>query len=151
MKSIEVPNPRRNSACDCTCVLTRNRSLSISWFSHRACHAHSVLFLPMQSSLTSFWRSFTGLVQLIFSFPSWFHTIWFYCSHAFHGFLSQITPCFSFAGLKDMITAFTSWSSALQVQKLHTGDTFVGGIVYLRSYCQWPIIELTKNVSPSLA
>ena len=30
-----------------------------------------VLFLPMQSSFTSFWRSFTGLVQLIFSFPSW--------------------------------------------------------------------------------
>ena len=26
----------------------------------------------------------TGLVQLIFSFPSWFHTVWFYCSHTFH-------------------------------------------------------------------
>ena len=31
-------------------------------------------FLPTQSSLTSFWHSFTGLVQLTFSFPSWFHT-----------------------------------------------------------------------------
>ena len=58
------------------------------------------------SLLTGFWRSFTGLVQLIFSFPSWFHTIWFYCSHTFHNFLSQITLCFSF-GSKDMITAFT--------------------------------------------
>ena len=29
---------------------------------------HSVLFLPMQSSFTSFWHSFTVLVQLIFSF-----------------------------------------------------------------------------------
>ena len=28
-----------------------------------------VLFLPMQSSFTNFCRSFTGLVQLIFSFP----------------------------------------------------------------------------------
>ena len=28
MKGIEVPNPRRSSASDCTCVLTRNRSLS---------------------------------------------------------------------------------------------------------------------------
>ena len=28
MKGTEVPNPRRSSACDCTCVLTRNRSLS---------------------------------------------------------------------------------------------------------------------------
>ena len=31
-----MPNPRRSSACDCTCVLTR--------IDH--CHAHSVLFLP---------------------------------------------------------------------------------------------------------
>ena len=70
-----------------------------------ACHMHSVLFQPMQSSLsclpcafcfvpalqsllTSFWRFFTGLVQLIFGFSSWFHTIWFYCSHTFHNFLS---------------------------------------------------------------
>ena len=37
---------------------------SISFF---VCHAHSVLFMPMQSSLTSFWCSFTGFVQLIFS------------------------------------------------------------------------------------
>ena len=28
MKGTEVPNPQRSSACDCTCVLTRNRSLS---------------------------------------------------------------------------------------------------------------------------
>ena len=45
-----------------------------------------------------------------------------------------------------MITAFTSWSSAS-----HCGHTFVGGIVYLQSYSQRPIIELAKNVSPSLA
>ena len=42
-------------------------SITASWLSH-ACHVHSVLFLPMQSSLTNFWRSFTGLVQLIFSY-----------------------------------------------------------------------------------
>ena len=28
MKGSIVPNPRRSSACDCTCVLTRNQSLS---------------------------------------------------------------------------------------------------------------------------
>ena len=28
MKGTEVPIPRRSSACDCTCVLTRKRSLS---------------------------------------------------------------------------------------------------------------------------
>ena len=81
MKVTEVPNPRCNSACDCTCVLTRNRSLSRDSL---MLTMRIVLFLPMQSSLTSFWHSFTGLVQLIFSFPSWFHTIWFYCSHTFH-------------------------------------------------------------------
>ena len=48
MKGTEVPNPRRSSACDCTCVLTRlsRDSLMLAM--------HIVLFLPMQSSLTSF-------------------------------------------------------------------------------------------------
>ena len=54
--------------------------------------------------------AFERVVQLIFSFPSWFHTIWFYCSHAFHSFLSQITLCFSF-GSKDKITVFTCLQS----------------------------------------
>ena len=38
MKGTEVPNPRRSSACDCTCVLTRTDHCT-----------HSVLFLPMNS------------------------------------------------------------------------------------------------------
>ena len=115
-------------------------SIIVSWLSH-ACHAHSVLFLPMQSSLTSFWRFFIGLVQLIFSFPSWFH-IWFYCSHTFHSFLSQITPCFSF-GLKDMITAFTCLPSYR-----YSSFTLRAYLCWRHTYCQWPIIELAKNVSP---
>ena len=78
---------------------------------------------------------FERLVQLIFSFPSWFHTIWFYCSHSF---LLQIILCFSF-GSKDMITCL-----------LYAAGIFLLE-AYLQSYCQWPIIELTKNVSPSLA
>ena len=28
MKGTEVPNPQCSSACDCICVLTRNRSMS---------------------------------------------------------------------------------------------------------------------------
>ena len=107
-----------------------------------ACHAHSVLFLPIQSLLTSFWRSFTGLVQLIFSFPSWFHTIWFYWSHTFHSFLSQITFCFSF-GSKDMITAFTRLPSYR-----YSSFTLRAYLCWRYTYCQWPIIELAKNVSP---
>ena len=54
------------------------------WLYHVCWLENRSLFLPMQSSLRSFWNSFTGLVQLIFSFSSWFHTIWFYCSHMFH-------------------------------------------------------------------
>ena len=128
MKGTEVPNPRRISACDCTCVLTR---LS------RDSHAHSVLFQPMQSSLTNFRRSFTGRVQLgIFSFPSWFHTIWFYCSHTFHSFLS-------FFGSRDMITAFTCLSSYR-----HSSFTLRAYLCWRHTYCQWPIIELAMNVSP---
>ena len=53
MKGTEVPNPRRSSACDCTCVLTRNRSLSCD-SRVLATDVHSVLLLPMQSFLTSF-------------------------------------------------------------------------------------------------
>ena len=41
MKGTEVPNPQRSSAGDCTCVLTRNRSLS------RDSLMRIVLFLPI--------------------------------------------------------------------------------------------------------
>ena len=51
MKGTEVPNPRRSSACNCTCVLTRNRSPSRDSL---MLAMRIVLFLPMQSSLTSF-------------------------------------------------------------------------------------------------
>ena len=81
----------------------------------------------MQSSLTSFWRSLTGLVQLIFSFPSWFHTIWFYCSHTFHSFLSQLHSAFRLD--------WNTWSQCSHVFRLtdtaalHCGHSFVGGIL----------------------
>ena len=45
MKGTEVPNPQRSSACDCTCVLTRNWSLSHDSLMLAMC---IVLFLPMQ-------------------------------------------------------------------------------------------------------
>ena len=98
--------------------------------------------MPLQNSLTSFLRSFTGLVQLIFSFPNWFHTTWFYCSHTFHSFLSQITLCFSF-GSKDIITAFTCLPSYR-----YSSFTLQAYLCWRHTYCQWPIIELAKNVSP---
>ena len=97
--------------CSCLCTVCSkvSDSLMLCPFCLALCLPCTLFFvscLCQQSSLTSLWRSFTGLVQLIFSFPSWFHTIWFYCSHTFHSFLSQNTLCFSF-GSKDVITAFT--------------------------------------------
>ena len=92
-----------------------------------------------------FRRSLTGLVQFIFSFPSWFHTIWSYCFCTFHSFHSQITLCFSF-GSNDMITAFTYLPSYRYSRLYSVGIPLLEA--YLHSYCQWPIIELAKNVSP---
>ena len=83
MKGTEVPNPRRSSACDCTCVLTRNRSLSRD--SLRL--AMRILFCSCPCKVNS--RVSDTLSQacatcLLNSFPSWFQNIWFYCSHTFH-------------------------------------------------------------------
>ena len=65
MKGTEVPNPRRSSACDCTCVLTR---IDHCLMNNRSCHACQmclVLFLPVQSLLTCLFQklsySFCGL------------------------------------------------------------------------------------------
>ena len=110
--------------------------------SSHACFVHSVLFLPIQSSLTSFWRSFTDLVQLIFRFPSYFTLSDSTDLIRFIAFVSQITLCFSF-GSKDMITAFTCHPSCR-----YSSFTLRAYLCWRHTYCQWPIIELTKNVSP---
>ena len=137
MKGTEVPNPRRSTV---SWTIVSWRLLS-SWYG-TLFDINSFLTVCPRSSLTSFWRSFTGLVQLIFSFPSWFHTIWFYWSHTFHSFLSQITLCFSF-GSKDMITAFTCLPSYR-----YSSFTPRAYLCWRHTYCQWLIIELAKNVSP---
>ena len=69
---------------------------------------------------------------------SWLHTIWFYCSHTFHSFLSQNTLCFAF-GSKDMITAFTCLPSYR-----YSSFTLREYLCCRHTYCQWPIIELAK-------
>ena len=65
MKGTEVPNPRRSSACDCTCVLTRIDHCLVN---NRSCHAFqmcSVLFLPVQSLLTCFRSSLTRFADFV--------------------------------------------------------------------------------------
>ena len=76
------------------------------------------------------------------NFPRWFHSIWFHCSHTFHNFLLQSTLCYSF-GSKDMITAFTCLSSYR-----YSSVTLQSYLCWGHTYCQWPLIELAKNVSP---
>ena len=89
-------------------------------------------FLPMQSLLTSFWSSLTGLVQLTFSFPSWFD-MWYYCSHTFLSFL-KLNSAFRL----DRKT----WSQRSYVFRLtgtaalHCGYTFVGGILTVDQTCK---------------
>ena len=114
--------------CSCLCTVCSKRLQTLSWFVHSillfTCHAHSVLFLPMQSSLTSFWRSFMGLVELVF--PSWFNTIWFYCSHKFHSFRKlKYTLLFVWIERHDHSVHM---SSVLQVQ------LYTAGIPLLEAY-----------------
>jgi len=89
---------------------------------------HCLMTLSYLPSGFCFVSAFERLVQLIFSFPSWFHIIWFYCSHAFHSFLANYTLLFIWIERHDHSVHM---SSILQVQQLnlHCGHTFVGGIL----------------------
>ena len=66
----------------------------------------------------------------------------FFARLRYYCFLSQITLCFSF-GLKDKITVFTCFLSYK-----YSSFTLWAYLCWRHTYCQWPIIELTKNVSP---
>ena len=81
-------------------------------------------------------------MQLIFSFPSYFTLSDSTDLIRFIAFVSQITLCFSF-GSKDMITAFTCLPSYR-----YSSFTLRAYLCWRHTYCQWPIIELAKNVSP---
>ena len=105
------------------------------WLSRDSqCLQCAFCFVPAHAKFAhEFLTLFTGLVQLIFSFfLNWFHTIWFYCSHTFHSFLSQITLCFS-SGSKGIITARSHVFCLTGTAALHCGHTFVGGILTANS------------------
>ena len=124
MKGTEVPNPRRRSACDCTCVLTRNWSLSRDTlmlamyilFCSCPCKVRSRVSDALSQTLCNLSLAFLADFTL--------SRFWYYCSHTFHSFLSQITLCFS-----ERHDHSIHMSSVLQVQQLHCGHTFVGGIL----------------------
>ena len=122
------------------CLLEINHCLAtLSYFPCAFC-----FFSALVKFTHEFLTLFERLVQLISRFPSWFHTIWFYWSHAFHSFLSQIILCFLF-GSKDMITVFTCLPSyRYSIFTMWTYLWIVGGI---QSYCQCAVIKLTQRMS----
>ena len=66
-----MPNPRRSSACDCTCVLTRIDHCLVNNRSCHACQMCLVLFSPVQSLLTCFRSSLTRFADFVsLSFPT---------------------------------------------------------------------------------
>ena len=138
MKGTEVPNPWRRSACDCTCVLTRTDHCThcsvpayeqfAPRFQTLTCLPCALYFVPAYaSSLTSFWRSITSLVQLTRTFLADFT-------------LSDSTALIGFIAFsRKLHSTFCldrrTWSQRSHVFRLtgtaalHCGHTFVGGIL----------------------
>ena len=65
-----VPNPRRSSACDCTCVLTRIDHCLVNYRSCRACQMCSVFVLTCAKSAHVFQKLSYSLCGLRLSFPT---------------------------------------------------------------------------------
>ena len=141
MKGTEVPNPRRSSACGCTCVLIRNRTLSRDSlmltmripFCSCPCKVRSRVSDALSQALCNLSLAFladftlsdsTGPIRFVVKLFS----------------LANYTLLFVWIERQDYSVHM---SSVLQVQQLYTA-----GIPLLEAYCQWPIIELAKNVSP---
>ena len=103
MKGTEVPNPRRISACDCTCVLTRIdhclvtlSCLPCTLFCSCLCKIRSQISYALSQALCNL------------SFSSWFHTIWFYCFLSPSSFTLRAHLCCMEAYLLPMVNNRTS-------------------------------------------
>ena len=140
MKGTEVPNPRRSSACDYTCVI-RNRTLS-----HDSCLPCAFCFVPAYAKfahefLTLFHRPCaTYLLAFLADFtlsdssaPIHFVVELFS--------LANYTLLFVWIERQAMITAFTCFPS-------YRYSSFTLAIPLLEAYCQWPFSELAKSISP---
>ena len=130
-----MPNPRRSSACDCTCVLTRNRSLSrdsLMLAMRIVCSCPCKVRSRVSDALSQAWRNFSLAFLADFTLSDSTAPIRFIVKLLF---LANYTLLFVWIERQD--------HSVLQVQQLYTV-----GIPLLDTYCQWPIIELAKNVSP---
>ena len=123
MKGTEVPNPRRSSACDCTCVLIRNRTRSVTHACHRIlfcscpCKVRSRVSDDLSQALCNLCLAFladftlsdcTAPIRFVVKLFSLAHTLYF-----------------SFGSKDYSVHVFRLTGTAA----LHCGHTFVGGIL----------------------
>ena len=138
-----MPNPRPSSACDCTCVLTRNHSLSRD----SLMLAMRILFCSCPCKVRS--RVSDALSQALCNLSSAF-----LADFTLSDSMTPIAPIRFVVKLFSLANSYTLlfvWierqdcsvhmSSALQIQQLYTG-----GILTANGHLA--IIELAKNVSP---
>ena len=142
MKGTEVPNPRRSSACDCICVLTRNRPLpcdSLMLAMHILfCSCPCKVRSRVSDALSQALRNLSLAFLANFTLPdSICFTVKLFS-------LANYTLLFIWIERQDHSVHM---SSVLQVQQLYTV-----GIPLLEAYFNllqiWPIIELAKNDRP---
>ena len=92
MKGTEVPNPWRSSTCDRTCVLTRTDPCThcfVPAYEQFTPRFQTLSCLPCTFCLVPAYAKFAHEFLMLlhrpcatyFNLPSWFHSIWFYCSH----------------------------------------------------------------------
>ena len=125
MKSTEVPNSRRSSACDCTCALTRIDHCLLTL----SCLPCAFCFVPAYAEFAHEFLTplSLALCNLSFAFLADF-TLSDFTAPTFHSFLSQITLLFDPNERHDHsvhMRVFRLTGTAA----LHCGHTFVGGIL----------------------
>ena len=128
MKGTEVSNPRRSSACDCTCVLTRTDHCLVTLSCACLCKVHSRISDALSQALCNL-----SLAYPDFTLSDTIALIAFSC---------KLHSAFRL-DRNGMITAFTYLPSYR-----HSSFTLRAYLCWRHTYCQWPIIELAMNVSP---
>ena len=118
MKGTEVPNPRRSSACDCTCVLIRNRTLS-----------HDSLMLGMRILFCSCLRKVRSRVSDTLSKTLCNLSLAFLADFTLSHSMAPIAKLFSLANYTLLFVYSVHIFRLTGTAALHCGHTFVGGIL----------------------
>ena len=149
MKGTEVPNPRRSSACDCTCVLTRIDHCLVNNRSCHACQMCLVLFLLVQSLLTCFRSPLTRFADFVSLFPHYpsSDSKAFLRFIAFSGSPTAVHCCFPFFDAKSWPQSQIDLFTCTTV--LHCAHTFLRPIalhcmhygITLWAYLSEPLVK----------